>query len=105
MKTLPIEIIERRHTTISIEEADRIAAERIRTRCDLQGATHIENGNLCRGEEIRAGGHSSWENTIIRPATFLDRAALLLLEQFANSAAVLASSWPSPPRTIAFAHH
>lgn len=80
MKTVSVEIIERRRSTISAEEADRIAIERIRHHCDLQGATHIdENGNLCREEEIRAGGHSSWETKIIRKAANSDLASLLVI--------------------------
>ncbi len=74
---VPVEIMERRRSTITAEEADRIAIERIRHHCDLQGATHIKDGNLCR-EEDRAGGHSSWEMQTIRPAT-LNHAALAVL--------------------------
>jgi hypothetical protein len=82
VNTVPVEIIERRRSTISVEEADRIAIERIRARCALQGATHIDDkSNLCREEEIRAGGHSSWETKILRPATALDHAAFLLFEK------------------------
>ncbi len=81
MKTISVVIIEHRHSTISEAEADRIAVERIRHHCDLQGATHIDqNGNLCREDEIRAGGHSSWETKILRPATSLDHAAFAVVE-------------------------
>lgn len=84
MKTVSVEIVEQRRSTISVAEADRIAIERIRHHCDLQGATHIENGNLCREEEIRAGGHTSWETKILRAATPLDHAAFALLHKFGS---------------------
>jgi len=79
LKTLPVVIVEQRASTILAEDADRIAIERIRHHCHLQDATHIADGSLCREEEIRAGGHSSWEITMLRPATPLDHAVLLVL--------------------------
>lgn len=100
MKTIPIEIVEHRRSTVTETEADRITIERIRHHCGLQGATHIdEKGNLCREEEIRAGGHSSWETKILRAATPLDHAALALVHR------ILRNSSQAPGNAPACANH
>jgi hypothetical protein len=54
--TIPVEILERRLSTITADEADRLAIERIRHHCDLQGGTFIENGNLCAKKKSAPAG-------------------------------------------------
>ena len=85
-KTMDVEILERRTTTITIAEARRIAIERIRACCQLHGGTAIAHGELIYEQLVGAGDHSWFETVVVRPASDLDRAALNVIAALAAHA-------------------